>query len=262
MANQQTPRSRPAKKAVFVDMDNTLIETQALYEAAHDDLVAFIYGCGPFEAAEILHTVRARETALFDVYGYGRDMLPHAFEDTLRHYVPDAKPDEIRHVRDMAQKVYDSIAKVKDGAGEALLRLAAHFTLYLVTVGDETVQQPRIDALPFKDIFAKTFIVAAKNTETYRRILQETDVEPEEATMIGDSLASDIHPAINAGMKAVYVPAQNWHGREMAGQSVPDNVPVRSTILAAAELLVPQDNKKPAPHPPERKRGAGGFKPS
>ena len=250
-----------AAKAVFVDMDNTLIETQALYEAAHEDLVAIIYGCGPFEAEDILQTVRARETELYDVYGYGRDMLPHAFEDTLRHYVPDAQPAEIGKVRDMAQKVYDSVAKVKDGAAEALLHLASRFTLYLVTVGDETVQQPRIDALPFKDIFAKTFIVAAKNVETYRRILAETGVKPEEATMNGDSLASDIHPAKNAGMAAVYIPAQNWHGREMAGQSVPDDVPVKENILQAAEMLVAQDNKKPAAGLSRRKRAAGGHRP-
>jgi putative hydrolase of the HAD superfamily len=261
MTKKQPHRPQPVK-AVFVDMDNTLIETQALYEAAHDDLVAFIYGCGPFEAAEILQTVRDRETALYDVYGYGRGLLPHAFEDTLRHYVPDAQPDEIRKVHGMAQKVYDSVAKVKEGAGEALLRLAARFTVYLVTVGDETVQQPRIDALPFKDLFAKTFIVAAKNTEAYQRILDETGVKAQEATMIGDSLASDIHPAKQIGMGAVYVPAQNWHGREMAGQSVPGDVPVRKTILEAAALLAPQDNKKPAAQLSQRKRTAGGHRPS
>lgn len=260
MTKKQAQNPKKAK-AVFVDMDNTLIETQALYEAAHDDLVAFIYGCGPFAAEEILQTVRDRETALYDVYGYGRGILPHAFEDTLRHYVPDADAGEIGKVRDMAEKVYDSVAKVKDGAAEALLRLAADFTLYLVTVGDETVQQPRIDALPFKDIFTKTFIVATKNTDTYLRILEETDTRPQDATMIGDSLASDIHPARKAGMQAVYVPAQNWHGREMAGQSVPDDVPVKDTILAAAEMLVPQDNKKTAAQYSPRKRTANGRQP-
>lgn len=256
-----TPKQVPIK-AVFVDMDNTLIETQALYEAAHDALVDFIDGYGTFEQGEILAAVRARETALYDVYGYGREMLPHAFEDTLRHYVPDAKPEDVKTVRDMAQKVYSSVAAVKDGAAEALLRLASRFTVYLVTVGDETVQQPRIDALPFKDLFAKTFIVAAKNTDTYKSILAETGTDPAAATMIGDSLVSDIKPAIDAGMTAVYVPAQNWAGREMQGASLPDNVPVKQTILDAAYFIAPQDNKKPAGRISHRKRTAGGHKPS
>lgn len=261
MAKKQLQKPKAAK-AVFVDMDNTLIETQALYDAARDDLVGYIYGCGPFEEAGIAQTLSDRLIARFDVHGYGREVLPQAFEDTLRHYVPDARPDEVRKVQDMAQKVYDTVAKVKDGAAEALLRLASRFTLYLVTVGDETVQQPRIDALPFKDLFAKTFIVATKNTDTYKRILAETGVKAEDATMIGDSLASDINPAKNAGMAAIYVPAQNWHAREMAGQSIPDDVPVQETILQAAALLAPQDNKKPAAPFSSRKRAAGGHRPS
>ena len=259
--NKKSAQNPKTTKAVFVDMDNTLIETQALYESARADLVGFIYGCGPFEQADISETLSGQLIEGFGIYGYGRETLPHAFEKTLRHYVPDAKPDEVRTVLNMAQKVYDTVAKVKDGAAEALLRLATDFTLYLVTVGDETVQQPRIDALPFKALFAKTFIVASKDTDTYKRILTETGVQAKDATMIGDSLASDINPARNAGMAAIYVPAENWHAREMAGQSVPDDVPVKETILQAAEMLAAQDNKKPAAPFSKRKRAAGGHRP-
>ncbi len=251
----------PAAKAVFIDMDNTLIETQNLYEDAHTALIAFIYTLGPFEQDEVLQTVRKREVALFDTYGYGREMLPHAFEDTLRHYVPDAQAAELKQVRDMAESVYTRTATVKDGVPEALEKLARTHTLYLVTVGDESVQTPRIDALPFRDLFENTFIVSAKNVEAYKTVLAHTGVVAKDATMIGDSLASDIVPALESGMAAIYVPAQNWHGREMAGQTLPDRAVVKKSFAEAVDFLSPQDDKKPAAAP-HRKRAAGGFKPS
>jgi len=251
----------PAAKAVFIDMDNTLIETQNLYEDAHSALTAFIYTLGPFERDDVLNAVRAREVALFDTYGYGREMLPHAFEDTLRHYVPDAQPAELKQVRDMAETVYTRTAEIKKGVPEALEKLAQTHKLYLVTVGDASVQQPRIDALPFQKFFENTFIVSAKNVEAYKTVLAYTGVDAKNATMIGDSLASDIVPALECGMAAIYVPAQNWHGREMAGQSLPDHAIVKKTFADAVEFISPQGNKKPAAAS-HRKHAAGGSKPS
>lgn len=233
----------PLPKAAFFDMDNTLIETQALYEEAHAALALFIQGAGPFEAGDIIRHTREEEAKLFSRYGYGKEMLPHAFENALLHYVPDATEAEKAIARNIANDVYARQAVPKKGAMEAVGRISAVTKTYLVTVGDEDVQNRRIETLPCRGHFAKIYVVSKKDTDTYRDILADIGVDAADAVMIGDSLKSDIMPAIDAGMKAIHIPANNWQAREMTGATLPAGARVMQEILEAADEITGQRSR-------------------
>lgn len=248
-------------KAIFIDMDNTLIETQLLYAEAHLGLARFIADLAPHDVEAIIGQLKKTEVALFPAYGYSAELLPQAFEETLRHYVSDAAPDEIRYVRDLAHTVFRTEAALKDGVAEAIECLADHFPLYLVTAGDLKVQNDRIAALPFRHLFAGTFVVSEKDQEAYSRILEAVVLEPHEVIMIGDSIRSDIIPTVSLGMAAIYIKADNWHAHEIHGHGLPEEGVIHHAhLLDAAQDVIrthiakPQapENMSPAPpHPPK-----------
>lgn len=210
-------------KAVLLDMDNTLIATQDLFEEAHGRLTAFIAARTNIHPDESLATVRRFEVELFAHFGYGTGMLPQAFENTLLKYAPQSSDADIAAVRGMASDVYTRPARVIAGVPQALENLAKHFDLYILTAGEPGAQQRRIDALPFRHLFKGAFPVPEKTPETYLALLKKLELQPQEAVMIGDSLKSDIIPSVAAGLSAIHIPHANWAGREMAGLKMPES---------------------------------------
>ena len=210
-------------KAVLLDMDNTLIATQDLFEEAHDRLTAFIESRTKTPPAESVATVRRFEVELFAHFGYGTGMLPQAFENALLKYAPQSSDADIAAVRGMASDVYTRAARVIPGVPQALESMAQHFDLYILTAGEPGAQQRRIDALPFRHLFKGTFPVPEKTPETYLTLLKKLGLQPHEVEMIGDSLKSDIIPSVAAGLSAIHIPHANWVGREMAGLKMPES---------------------------------------
>lgn len=222
-------------KAVMFDMDNTLLETQVLYEEAHVELAKLIARFVP-EATEkeVVTVLRNFETQLFDTMGYGALMLPQAFENTVLKYVPNASDALVDEARDMAFNVYAREAALKPGAEEAVKELSGKYRLFIVTAGDDEVQQGRIAKLAFAHLFEEIYIVPHKDKAVFDSILAAKGIKPEEAVMIGDSLRSDIYPALEAGMKAIHINSINWAGREMAGLQLPADKVTSHQNLATA----------------------------
>lgn len=227
-------------KAVLLDMDNTLIATQDLFEEAHDRLTAFIHSRADTPSAESLATVRRFEIELFAHFGYGTAMLPQAFENSLLTYAPQSSEADIAAVRQMASDVYTRPARVIPGVPQAIEKMAQRFDLYILTAGEAAAQQRRIDALPFKHLFKGAFPVPEKTPETYSTLLKKLGLQPHEVVMIGDSLKSDIIPSVAAGLSAIHIPHANWVGREMAGLKMPETtlVTVFNHMSGAAAHLI------------------------
>jgi putative hydrolase of the HAD superfamily len=244
-------------KAVLLDMDNTLIETQTLYSEGKAALGRLVMGFGPFTPEEVLAYVERRQIELFPLYGYKAELLPTAFADTLLYFVKDARPAEIEEARTIALNVYARDAEVKQGVESALRMLSAHFEIHLLTAGDHAVQRRRIEALPFKHVFRKTFVVPEKDRATFRAVLKDIGCRPHEAVMIGDSLKSDIVPAVKVGMYAIHIESNNWHGLEMHGHSLPKERARRHESLheAAIALVKKHGRKKPLPFPRAKRGG-------
>ncbi|MDI1228267.1 MAG: HAD family hydrolase [bacterium] len=238
--------------AVLLDMDNTLIATQDLFEEAHDRLTAFIESRTKTPPAESVATVRRFEVELFAHFGYGTGMLPQAFENALLKYAPQSSDADIAAVRGMASDVYTRAAHVIPGVPQALESMAQHFDLYILTAGEPGAQQRRIDALPFRHLFKGTFPVPEKTPETYLTLLKKLGLQPHEVVMIGDSLKSDIIPSVAAGLSAIHIPHANWVGREMAGLKMPESTlaAVFNHMSGAAASLISGAVRPSAVAPP------------
>jgi putative hydrolase of the HAD superfamily len=208
-------RIKPVIKAVFVDMDDTLIVNKVLYDYARHELVGYLrnFGIAPKES---LAFEEKMDVENYKTLGYSRTRFPLSFEMTLKHFIPNADDDMVNDVRAMAETVFETVAPLKPGTLEAIDDLTARFPVYIVTQGDRSVQEFRLSHLPFKDKLSGAFIVDKKSTETFAALAQKLNLGPGEAIMVGDSIKSDVIPAIQAGLLGAWIEEHNWTAIEKA----------------------------------------------
>jgi putative hydrolase of the HAD superfamily len=78
--------------------------------------------------------------------------------------------------------------------------------LVLVTKGDLFHQEAKLGLSGLKNRFSGVEIVSDKTADSFRRIFVDYAVAPESCAMVGDSIRSDVLPALEAGAWAAFVP--------------------------------------------------------
>src|SRR5262249_54749850 len=156
-----------------------------LLEAAKRNVGVYGFGIKSFtltmvETALDVTDGRVQGDVIAKILAFGRDMLAHPIE-TLPH------------------------------ARETIEALKGHYRIVLVTKGDLFDQERKLAQSGLGELFDAVEIVSDKNADTYRRVFARHGDGPERAMMIGNSLKSDVVPAIEAGGWGVYVPhALTW----------------------------------------------------
>jgi putative hydrolase of the HAD superfamily len=107
------------------------------------------------------------------------------------------------------------------GAEAALASLSGKVERVLITKGDLLHQQRKLERSGLADHFDRVEIVSTKAADTYRRIFSQH--QPAQSVMIGNSLRSDIIPALDAGLWALHVPHDLTWDHENA--ELPDGNP-------------------------------------
>ena len=101
--------------------------------------------------------------------------------------------------------------EVIPGVPQTLEYLAGRHDLTLFTKGHVDEQKLKIDRSGLGVFFKHTAIVKEKDAAAYRRLVVERGMEPADTWMIGNSPKSDVNPALEAGLNAVFVPhAHTW----------------------------------------------------
>lgn len=101
--------------------------------------------------------------------------------------------------------------EVIDGVAETLEYLSSRHDLTLFTKGHQDEQRLKLDRSGLGRYFQHTAIVKEKDTPAYRKLVVERGMDPAATWMIGNSPKSDVNPALEAGLNAVFVPhAHTW----------------------------------------------------
>ncbi len=140
----------------------------------------------------------------FGIKGFTLSMIETAIE------VTDGKVDAqtiakiLAAGREMLRHPVETLPYV----GDTLEALAGRHRLVLITKGDLFDQERKLAASGLGDHFDAVEIVSDKSAATYRRVFADHCAD---AMMIGNSLKSDILPALEVGSWGVYVPhALTW----------------------------------------------------
>jgi len=98
---------------------------------------------------------------------------------------------------------------VIDGVQETLEYLSMRHDLTLFTKGNAEEQKLKLDRSGLAIYFGHTAIVKEKDAPAYQELLRERKMDQHRAWMIGNSPKSDINPALEAGINAVFVPHEH-----------------------------------------------------
>lgn len=215
-----------ASGAVIFDLDDLLIDTYVIYEEANRN-------CSAVVAAEGLDPVRWEALradavmALTITMHVGRAMVPlaaamgyiRACEETGRTPAPQISAQLMQ----ITSRVFSQQAPLRPGAISTLEELRSDDNaLYLLTRGDREIQEARFDATGLRDHFVSVMVVDNKTVASYEALLSRIPVPRDRVWMVGDSLDSDIWPALTAGIGAVWIPQPlAFFHRELDDRALP-----------------------------------------
>lgn len=187
---------------LLIDADDTLWENNIYFEQAIHDFITFL------NHSRLSHAeVRAVLNEVERLRGYGSANFTRSLVETYRRLAEKELYDEdVRQVRRFGERLRSQPLQLLDGVRETLDYLSARHDLILLTKGDAEEQQLKVERSGLKDFFRQVVIVPEKDVTTYRRVISEVEVDPQQAWMVGNSPRSDINPALAAGLKAVYIP--------------------------------------------------------
>jgi putative hydrolase of the HAD superfamily len=192
------------------DADDTLWHNERYYRAAEAEFAALLSRYVDCERLEVW-TNDCQRTNL-NLYGFGAKSFTLSLIETAIEVTNGAVPASVlRKIVKTGQELLDHPVEMLPHARETVEALSAHYRIVLITKGDLFHQERKIAASMLSDHFDAVEIVSSKTAETYARIFAEHGDGAASALMVGNSLKSDIIPAIEAGSWGVYVPhAQTW----------------------------------------------------
>lgn len=220
-------------KLICLDADDTLWHNMRHFNATEEALLALIE---PFAerdiARERLSDCEARNLKL---YGYGAKGFTLSMIETALELAGDPLPKSlIADILAAGRALLSHPVELFDRIAETLDQLADRGRLVLVTKGDLLHQEAKLAASGLGDRFSGIEIVSDKNADTFRRLFRREGVAPHEAVMAGDSLRSDIHPALEAGAWAAFIPQGGAWAHEQA--ALPADHPHFRQLATLADL--------------------------
>ncbi|MCJ2184741.1 HAD family hydrolase [Novosphingobium sp. 1949] len=203
-------------KLICLDADDTLWHNMRHFNAAFEavrDLVA------PFAEAQVsqdaLDEVQVRNISL---YGYGaKGFTLSMIEAAAQLAGENFSRALVEEILQVGRRLLTHPVELLDGIDATLGQLKQRGTLVLVTKGDLLHQEVKLAASGVGQLFGAVKIVSDKTTQTFEDVFAEFGVAPHEAVMAGDSLRSDVLPALEAGAYAAYVPQDGAWGHEQEG---------------------------------------------
>lgn len=191
---------------LIFDADDTLWENNIYFERAFDRFVDFLdhSHLTPEQIRDVLNEI---ELVNQKIHGYGSLNFGRNLQQAYQHLAQRAiGPDDLNKVMAFAEEILEQPIELIGGVEETLRALSAHHDLALFTKGHPDEQRMKVDRSGLGAYFRHAGIVKEKDREAYARLVREQGFEAHATWMIGNSPKSDINPALEVGLGAVWVP--------------------------------------------------------
>ncbi len=191
-------------KTIAFDADDTLWHNERFFRDAQQEFANLL---APFVPQEAL--MRALETAElrnlrtygFGVKGFILSMIETAIE-TSDGAVPSSV---ISQLMDSGREMLNHPIELLPGVVDTLEHVSKEFRLVVITKGDLIDQERKVEQSGLAEYFDAVEVVSDKTPSTYSDIFSKLD-GVEHSMMVGNSLKSDVLPALEAGSWGVHVP--------------------------------------------------------
>jgi putative hydrolase of the HAD superfamily len=208
------PQFPPGQTLLF-DADDTLWENNVYFERVIAAFISYLdhHKYTPAEVRATLNEIE-RETILS--HGYGITSFTRSLVTFFERLSPAPLSEEKRQrILGFTRSIAEQEIELLPGVAETLTELAARHRLILMTKGNHAEQADKLGRSGLAGYFSAVEIVAEKDSATYREVIQRHQSAPRSASapqtywMIGNSIKSDINPALAAGLNAVFLFHQN-----------------------------------------------------
>lgn len=195
----------PHLTTIGFDADDTLWQNEQFYRLSEARFAALLADFA--EAGRLGEALLAAEKRNLARYGFGIKGFTLSMVETAIEVTEGRVPaSTIREILDVGREMLVHPVETLPGVRETLEQLAATHRLVMITKGDLFDQERKVAASGLGELFSAVEIVSDKTPETYSRIFARHGDGAARAMMVGNSLKSDVVPAIEAGGWGVYVP--------------------------------------------------------
>jgi putative hydrolase of the HAD superfamily len=192
------------------DADDTLWQNETFYRLTEERFTSLLAEHG--DADTISSRLLEAERRNLQFYGFGikgftLSMIETAIDVTEGRVSAAVIHEILAAGREMLAHPIETLPHAR----ETLEQLAGSYRMILITKGDLFDQERKLAQSGLGELFDAVEIVSDKNAATYERIFNRYGDGPNRSMMVGNSLKSDVVPAIQAGSWGVYVPhALTW----------------------------------------------------
>jgi putative hydrolase of the HAD superfamily len=199
---------------VGLDADDTLWHNETIFRLTQ---ARFLDLLGEHETAAVEARLADIERRNLRLYGYGIKGFTLSMIETAMELCEGEPPaGVVREILAAGREMIAHPVETLPGVDEALNVLAERYRLVLITKGDLLDQERKLAASGLGDLFVAVEIVSEKDRGTYDRVFARHGTGPAAAVMAGNSVKSDVIPAIEAGAFAVHIPYHVTWAHEIA----------------------------------------------
>lgn len=205
------------KEGIIFDGDDTLWETQSLFENAKRQFWKQMRKLG-FSKEEVIQKLEEIDHHNIDQFAFSKARFPLSMQQTYEELCKIHDLPEIREQKEVIRKigssVFSQVPSVFKGVKRVLQKLHNEYFLILATKGDKEIQEEKLRATKLEALFDKIYILNKKTEREYHAILEENNTECFRMWVVGNSVRSDINPALKLRLKCFWIPRKTWSYEE------------------------------------------------
>lgn len=215
------------------DADDTLWHNESVFRITEDRFAELLADHADPDAiaARLLETERRNLRR----YGYGiKGFTLSMIETAMEVTDGDCPAHVVRAILGFGHEMLEHPVECLVGVEEVLRELAPDHRMVLITKGDLFDQERKLAQSGLGELFDAVEIVSEKTADTYAVLFARHGAGAETALMTGNSLRSDVLPALEAGAWAAYVPYEITWAHEAA--EAPEGHPRFAALETLKEL--------------------------
>ncbi|MFP7674105.1 HAD family hydrolase [Marivita sp. S0852] len=192
-------------KTIGFDADDTLWHNERFFkltQARFEELLS------DYTDKFVLHD-RLMDAEIRNIghYGFGVKGFVLSMIETAIDVTDGAVPGHvIRQLLDAGQDMLAHPIELLPHVQETVEHLAGSYRLVLITKGDLLHQERKLAQSGLGELFSDVSIVSDKSVATYQTVFEPLHGGASAAMMVGNSMKSDVVPAVAAGSWGVFVP--------------------------------------------------------
>jgi putative hydrolase of the HAD superfamily len=187
------------------DADDTLWHNERFFQMTQAHFATLL--ADYVESDHLAEQLLAAERRNLGRYGFGIKGFVLSMIETALDVTDNTVPGHvIAEIIAAGQDMLTHPIELLPGVEDTITGLAPRYRLILITKGDLLDQERKIAQSGLGELFDGVEIVSDKTPDAYSEIFTRHQTPPDATLMVGNSMKSDVLPAIEAGAWGVWVP--------------------------------------------------------